>query len=155
MSNPQEIPGEKCMSRFLSIFRNFAHVYAFLLSAMVLLAQNAPEPTPQNGAGEAATTPSILCSRPHKTVSRVEAESLSDAAGVNLQPYLESSVLPLIRANWFRQLSKSGENIGGQATIQFTVLKDGAVAGVKLTDGAGHAALGELAMSAVAKSGPF
>ncbi len=61
----------------------------------------------------------------------------------------------MIRANWYRLVSKSTENVGGDATVEFTVLKDGSVATNNLTEGAGHAALGDLALDAVRKSEPF
>ena len=50
---------------------------------------------------------------------------------------------------------QTGEKIGGDATVQFSILKDSGLAAVKLTDGAGHAALGDLAINAVANPGPF
>jgi TonB family protein len=91
-----------------------------------------------------------------KSTTRVEdAGVVSETQGVDFHPYLESRVLPLIRATWYRLASKSVEKVGGDATLQFTILKDGGVSDVQVTDGAGHAALADLAMDAVKKSGPF
>jgi TonB family protein len=84
-----------------------------------------------------------------------DPEIVGNTQGVDFQPYLEASVLPMIRATWYRLALKSKETTGGDATLEFTILKDGSVADVKLTDGAGHAALGDLAMDAVRKSSPF
>lgn len=39
--------------------------------------------------------------------------------------------------------------------MRFTILKNGSVSAIQLTDGAGHAVLGDMAVKAVEKSGPF
>jgi TonB family protein len=91
-----------------------------------------------------------------RATTRVEAvDILGDPHGADLRSYVESSVFPMIRANWYRLTSKSGEKAGGDATLEFTILKDGSLAATKLTDGAGHMVLGDLAQSAVTKSAPF
>jgi len=119
--------------------------------------QAATPPTPPGSrtTGDQQPSASVLCSPPKKASSRVEAEILKEASSADLHQYLDDSVLPLIRATWYRLVSRSGEKAGGEATVEFTILKDGSVTGVKLTDGAGHAALGDFAMNAVTKSGPF
>jgi TonB family protein len=43
-----------------------------------------------------------LCFPPPKTQTRVEAEAVGDQNGVDFSPYLEASVLPILRANWYR-----------------------------------------------------
>lgn len=96
----------------------------------------------------------VLC-MPNRPQTQVSAEVVNAAPGVDLHSYLDESVLPLMRANWYRLVSKSGEKVRGDATVQFTINKVGGIEGVKLTDGAGHAALGDLAASAVEKSAPF
>ena len=90
-----------------------------------------------------------------RTSARVEIGIVRAPPGSDFNSYIETSILPLIRANWYRLASKSGEKAGGDATLQFTILKDGGVSDVKVTDGSGHAALGDLAMDAVRKAGPF
>jgi len=110
--------------------------------------------------GTAPSAPASLApqlpSQPIKARSRVEMLSvLSENRDFDLHPYLEDKVLPLIQANWYRLASKSGEKAGGDATVEFTILKDGSLSGTKLTDGAGHAVLGDLALSAITKSAPF
>jgi len=47
------------------------------------------------------------------------------------------------------------EKVGGDATVEFTILKSGRLAENSLIEGAGHAMLGDLALRAVKKSDPF
>ncbi len=102
------------------------------------------------------SSPASGSSLPAKTTTRVEnLEIVGETRDSNVGAYIESSVLPLLRANWYRIASQSGEKTGGDATIQFSIQKDGSVVGVKLIDGVGHAVLGDLAVKAVTKSGPF
>jgi len=72
-----------------------------------------------------------------------------------LDAYVNTAILPLIRANWYQQISESKEKVGGNATVEFTILKDGRLAENSLAEGAGHAVLGDLALRAVKKSEPF
>jgi len=111
----------------------------------LLMGQEARQPS--------APMESALCvpDTPQTRVSLV----LGDTYGVELRSYFDRSVLPLIRANWYRLLSKSGEKSGGDATIEFTLQKDGSVTDIKLIEGVGHAVLGDLAASAITRSGPF
>ena len=123
-------------------------VLAVFLPAGLLAAQ----------ASTASTTSAqsaVLCFPENAQTGVANPEVLSDTRGADLHPYLENSVLPLIRANWFQLISKSGEKTGGDATLQFTIYKDGSVAAVQVIDGTGHAALGGLAVNSVMKSAPF
>jgi TonB family protein len=116
----------------------------------------APSTSSSPAASPQSTAASVLCFPEKKAATRVEVEPVTNTgANADLSQYLSDSVVPLIRANWFRLVSRSKENAGGDAAVDFTLLKDGAITDVKLTDGAGHAALGELAVNAVLKSGPF
>lgn len=118
---------------------------------------------PESAAGSAIAPPAALLTVPKpasdstdsKPATRVEAEIVDASVSPGLNTYLNSSVLPMIRANWYRLVSKSTENVAGDATVEFTVLKDGSVATSNLAEGASHAALGDMALSAVRKSGPF
>jgi TonB family protein len=112
-------------------------------------------PARDSGTGDHEPVESVLCNPPGKPTTRVEAEIMNAAENVQLRQYLDANVLPLVRANWYRLVFKSGEKAGGQARIQFTVLKDGTIAAPRLTDGAGHAALGDLAVKALSNSAPF
>lgn len=131
-----------------------------LVAGGILCAQDGKQvPTPNSSVVAVPTSQnpsqSVLCVPGKAQTSVGNPEILSEAHGTDLKPYLEESVLPLLRANWFRLLSTSREKTAGDATIQFSIQKDGSVSAVKLAEGAGHAALGDLAVSAVTHSGPF
>ncbi|MGA7359626.1 MAG: energy transducer TonB [Candidatus Sulfotelmatobacter sp.] len=118
-----------------------------LFNLALFVASNSTAQSAQGGFKDSANSPNAA--------TRVEAvEILGDDHGAALRSYVETTVLPLVRANWYRLASKSGE-AGGDATVELTILKDGNLAGTKLTGGAGHATLGDLAQNAVTKSAPF
>ncbi|HKH98144.1 MAG TPA: hypothetical protein VJ999_03470 [Candidatus Sulfotelmatobacter sp.] len=95
----------------------------------ILPAQGVPEKSAKDGASQNSSW-SVL-SVPGKGQTRVEdPEIIGNTQGVDFQPYIESSVLPMIRATWYRLALKSKETTGGDATLQFTILKDGSVADV-------------------------
>jgi len=98
-------------------------------SVPILPAQGVPEKSAKDGASQNSSW-SVL-SVPGKGQTRVEdPEIIGNTQGVDFQPYIESSVLPMIRATWYRLALKSKETTGGDATLQFTILKDGSVADV-------------------------
>jgi TonB family protein len=104
--------------------------------------------------GPIASASSVLCA-PARATTRVQVEVIHATMENDLREYLDESILPLLRANWYQLISNSGEKTTGDATVQFTILKNGSAAAVQLTDGAGHDALGEIAQRAVANSSPF
>jgi len=129
-------------------------VATFLLGGL-LTGQDLRQPPPLLSQSSASSSEAVL-SVPVKPETRVDnAEILSETHGLDLHPYLEDSVLPMIRATWYRLALKSKEATAGDVTLEFTILKDGSVADVKPADGAGHAALADLAMDAVGKSSPL
>jgi TonB family protein len=106
-------------------------------------------------ASTSDSTDSVLCVPERAQTSVDHAKILSDTHSADLQPYLDGSVIPLLRANWYRLVSNAREKIGAQATVQFSILKDGSVSSVQLVEGAAHALLGDLAVDAVTKAAPF
>lgn len=107
-------------------------------------------------AGAARQPPaSVLCSSPKPTTTHVEGEIVSEASASVLQQYLDTNILPLIRANWYRLVSHSGEKVAGDASVEFAVLRDRSITSVNLVDGAGHSVLGDLAINAVKHSAPL
>jgi len=145
----------------------YAGLGAFMLKAPAsLVSQSVTRPPEQE-----KSVPSVLC-RPAsvewvaqhaKGVSEtakattlvVGAEVTTETHGVDLRPYLESSVMPLVRANWYRLVSKFSGRSSGRVTLEFTVLKDGSLGPVKLIDAPADSTLGDLAANAVRQSGPF
>jgi TonB family protein len=127
---------------------------AVLIPAPPLVVQAALPGSAQVGA-EPPPAASVLCSSPQPTTTHVEGEITGGASAVDLHHYLDGNVLPLIRANWYRLISRSGEMVAGDASVEFAVLRDGSITSVKLVDGAGHAVLGDLAINAVKNSAPL
>jgi len=113
-----------------------------------------PDRSDLGGTGPSTTV--LSPSQPINAKTRVEILGLlGESRDFDLRPYVDYKVLPMVQANWYRLVSMSGEKAGGDATIEFTILKDGNLSGNKFADGTGHAALGDLAQSAVTKSAPF
>jgi TonB family protein len=84
-------------------------------------------------------------------------EVLSDTMGVNFDPYLKR-VLQTVDRNWklimpesvFPPIRKSGV-----VAIEFAILKDGSVSGMKLAGSSGDAALERPAWGSITNSNPF
>ena len=144
----------------------FTIVIALLSCALLAAQDSKPLPAPPvvsvqaasaNSAqanGDHQATASVLCFS-SKPTTHVEGDILNEASAVELHQYLEGNVLPLIRGHWYQLTSRSGDRVGGEASVEFDVLKDGSISSLELVDGAGHAALGDLAMSAVKNSAPL
>ena len=99
--------------------------------------------------------PALLCSTPPKAETRVEMEAVGDAHGFDAGYYLESRVLPMVRANWYQLAAKSVGKNAGQVTVEFEVRKDGTVGATKLTDASIDSSLSKMAVTAIEKSIPF
>ncbi len=119
------------------------------------LVQAIPEKLADNGVSALALAPPTLCFPQPKTQTRVDAEVTNNQEGVGLVSYLEHSVLPVIRANWYRLVSKSGGRESGQLTVEFNIQKDGKLGPSKVTDSSGNAGISKLALEGIEKSGPF
>ena len=84
-------------------------------------------------------------------------EVLSDTMGVNFEPYLKRLV-PIVKEHWYTLLPQTvfpPVNKSGTVVIEFAVMKDGAVAGMKLADSSGDPSLERASWGAVTASAPF
>ena len=84
-------------------------------------------------------------------------EVVSDTMGVDFAPYLQR-VLNDVRLNWYKNIPESAKPPiwkQGKVTIQFAILKNGKVAGMKLFANSGDAALDRGAWNGVAASNPL
>jgi TonB family protein len=84
-------------------------------------------------------------------------EVLSDTMGVNFGPYL-ARVLHDVKMNWYNvipQSAKAPVMKKGNVGIEFTILKDGSVGGMKLINSSGDVALDRAAWGGIANSNPF
>jgi TonB family protein len=82
---------------------------------------------------------------------------LSDTMGVDFGPYL-SRVLHDVRENWYNlipEIARAPLMKRGKVSIEFAILKDGRVAGMKLAGGSGDVALDRAAWGGVTASNPF
>ena len=86
-----------------------------------------------------------------------DAEILSDTMGVDFGPYLQQ-VLHVVKANWIRQLPESAMPPllkKGEVTIDFAILKDGSIAGMRYYSGSGDVSLDRAAYGGITASNPF
>jgi len=84
-------------------------------------------------------------------------EILSDTMGVDFGPYLER-VLHDVRLNWYAiipEVARPPLLKKGKVSIEFAILKDGSVAGMKLDGPSGDVSLDRAAWGGITASNPF
>jgi len=84
-------------------------------------------------------------------------EILSDTMGVDFGPYLER-VLHDVRMNWYAiipDVARPPLMKKGKVSIEFAILKDGGVAGMKLNGPSGDVSLDRAAWGGITASNPF
>ncbi len=84
-------------------------------------------------------------------------EILSDTMGVDFGPYLER-VLHDVRMHWYDlipEVARAPLLKRGKVTIEFAILKDGSVAGMKLDGPSGDISLDRAAWGGITASNPF
>jgi len=82
---------------------------------------------------------------------------LSDTMGVDFGPYLQR-VLHDVKMNWYNLIPESARAPimkKGKVSIEFAILKDGKVAGMRLVAGSGDVALDRGAWGGIVASNPF
>lgn len=81
-------------------------------------------------------------------------EILSDTMGVDFGPYL-SRVLHDVKQHWYELIPESASMKKGKVVLEFAILKDGSVAGLKLVGSSGDVALDRPAYGSITGSNPF
>jgi TonB family protein len=84
-------------------------------------------------------------------------EVLSDTMGVDFGPYLQR-VLHDVKMNWYNLIPESARAPlmkKGKVTIEFAILKNGTVAGMRLVSTSGDVALDRGAWGGITGSNPF
>jgi TonB family protein len=82
-------------------------------------------------------------------------EILSDTMGVDFGPYLQR-ILHDIRQNWYNAMPESAwDGKKGKLAIDFAIMKDGTVAGMKLAASSNDVALDRGAWAGITASNPF
>ena len=85
---------------------------------------------------------------------RNTADVVSETKGFNFGPYL-SKVVEKARKNWYKRIPSSAwapEKKKGKVTIEFTVLRNGKVAGLKIAQSSEDSVLDQAALESVPKS---
>jgi TonB family protein len=111
--------------------------------------QASPASSPKTGAPLQGTTPNPS--------AQGGVEVLSDSMGVNFDPYLRG-ILKTVNEHWhsllpltvYPPISKSGT-----VRIEFAILKDGTVAGMKLAGSSGDPPLERASWGSITNSAPF
>jgi TonB family protein len=81
-------------------------------------------------------------------------EILTDTMGVDFGPYL-NRVLHDVRQNWYQLIPESASFKRGWVTIDFYILKDGSVQGLKVIESSGDVTLERPAYGSIKGSDPF
>jgi TonB family protein len=85
-------------------------------------------------------------------------EILTDTQGIDFGPYLNEQVLRSVRWNWNVLLpdeARPPQSKQGRVVIDFFILKDGTVAGMKVVDSSGDITLDRAAYGSIKNSVPF
>jgi TonB family protein len=88
---------------------------------------------------------------------RSDMDVLSDTMGVDFGPYL-SRVVQAVRMNWYTLIPEAAQPPllkKGKVAIEFAILKDGRVAGMRIADGSGDVSLDRAAWGGITGSNPF
>jgi len=92
-----------------------------------------------------------------KTAQRGDFEVLSDTLGVDFAPYLQRMRLQIMN-NWMNLIPEAARaplRKKGLVVIEFSVLKDGTVTGVRLVGPSGDVSLARAAFGAITASNPM
>jgi TonB family protein len=81
-------------------------------------------------------------------------EVLTDTMGVDFNPYL-TRVLHEVKQHWYELIPESAGMKRGKVVLEFAILKDGSVAGLKVVGTSGDIALDRPAYGSITGSNPF
>lgn len=129
----------------------FALLDALLTCGALLVAQQTQIPAPTS-PGRAVQTAARETARNLAQTGGVDI--LTDTQGVDFGPYLQDC-LSKVRTNWYSLIPESDQLKKGRLAIEFSVLKDGRLANMKLASTAGDASLDRAAWGGITLSAPF
>jgi len=89
-----------------------------------------------------------------KTGTLGPMEVLTDTMGVDFNPYL-ARVLHEVKQNWYNLIPESASWKKGRVVLEFFILKDGSVAGLKVVGTSGDVAMDRPAYGSITGSNPF
>lgn len=96
----------------------------------------------------------ILSTAPSFGNIRENVEILSDTQGVDFGAYVEH-VWHDVRQNWYTAIPQWAEMRHGNLVIEFSIMKDGKVTGMKLVQSSGDEPLDRAAWAGIVASNPF
>ncbi len=128
-----------------------------LTTCICVVAQTAETKPPDAGSSGAYANqpPATPCSTGAST--GIPAEILTDTMGVDFRPYM-TQIVKTVRQNWYNLMPPSVYPPvlkQGKVSIEFTVLKDGKIDGMKLHTSSGDVALDRAAWGSIVASAPF
>jgi TonB family protein len=132
-------------------------IVAWLICGAFLFAQSSPSSTEQKQEPPASNSDTQASKQPQMGIAGGPIEIVSDTLGVNFGPYLQD-VLKSVKQNWYNLIPESARGPlkkKGKVLIEFKILKDGKVAGMKLVESTGDMPLDRAALSGITTSGPF
>ncbi len=122
-------------------------------------AQTTPQ-TPEKIVGtevEASLPDCPTAARASSNISRSPTEILSDTRGVDFGPYLKQ-VVPKIRASWYSLIPEKAKPPlvkRGKVVLDFAILKDGRISGLRYAQESGDPELDLAAFNGVSASSPL
>jgi len=138
-------------------FRLRFGIVGWLICGAFLFAQSGPSSTEQKQEPPASSSDTQASRQPQMGIEGGPIEIVSDTLGVNFGPYLQD-VLKSVKQNWYNLIPESArgpQKNKGKVLIEFKILKDGKVAGMKLVESTGDMPLDHAAWSGITTSGPF
>jgi len=138
---------------------NVPNAFAKALSPGSAIEQAARESAARRGMGGGGDFGSLggLGGGGRGTSVQGNLEILSDTMGVDFGPYL-ARVLQDVRQNWYNiipEVARPPLLKKGKVSIEFAILKDGSVAGMKLDGPSGDVSLDRAAWGGITASNPF
>jgi TonB family protein len=127
---------------------------AVLVFYGVFLSAQATPPSPEQKP-EPSAKPSDQTHE--KQTSYGPIDVISDTKGVDFGPYLKR-VVDVVRRNWYDLIPKSARppvNKKGKVDVEFSIMKDGQVAGVKVVGSSGDIELDRAALGGITAGNPF
>ncbi len=144
----------------MSIQQTFVAVLVLLTSSVVLGQTTETRPTDSsNSATSSGQSATIRTPNPCGSGATGQAEVLTDTMGVDFGPYL-TRITKIVRQSWYSLMPLEvypPTKKQGKVSVEFVILKDGRVNGMKLNTGSGdgklNIALGDVALDRAAWGG--
>jgi TonB family protein len=121
----------------------------------LLFAQNKQSTTEQKGEPPTANSDEKRPNQPDSGTNHGPIGILSDTGGVDVLPYLNRSVLPLLKTSWYKRIPESDKMKSGKVSIVFRVWKDGRITDVHYSDSSGDPDLDRPAYDSIRESSPL